>query len=90
MDEGIFLTKKQIADRYQLSVKSVNTMCSVKTNRPLPPFMKLGPGSSSPIRFRMSDVLAWEEQQAEIQRQRDAKNLAENDNETSLEDLLGL
>jgi|TARA_R110002033_G_C3886511_1_gene238427 hypothetical protein len=34
----------------------------------------------------MSDVLVWEEEQAAIQRQRDA----EHDKETSLEDLLGL
>lgn len=84
--EETFLTKKQLAERYQMSVKSINTMCSLKTVKPLPPFIKLGPHSNSPIRFRMSDVLSWEEQQAELQRQRDA----ENDNETSLEEMLGL
>jgi predicted DNA-binding transcriptional regulator AlpA len=82
----IFLTKKQLAERYQMSVKSINTMCSFKAKRSLPPFIKLGPHSNSPIRFRMSDVLVWEEEQAAIQRQRDA----EHDKETSLEDLLGL
>jgi len=90
MEEELFLTKKQLAERYQMSVKSINTMCSMKTERPLPPFIKLGTGKSSPIRFRMSEVLAWEDQQAELQRQRDAENIAINDKQASLEDLLGL
>lgn len=85
MDET-FITKKQLAERYQMSVKSINTMCSMKGVKPIPCFIKLGPHSNSPIRFRMSDVLAWEAEQAEKQRLRDA----ETDNETSLEELLGL
>jgi len=84
MDET-FITKKQLAERYQMSVKSINTMCSMKGVKPIPRFIKLGPHSNSPIRFRMTDVLAWEAEQVEMQRQRDAVA----DNETSLEDLLG-
>ncbi|MET1253814.1 helix-turn-helix transcriptional regulator [Aliikangiella maris] len=84
--EETFLTKQQIAERYQLSVKSVNTMCSVKGERSLPPFIKIGPHANSPIRFRLTEVLAWEEEQAQLQRQRDA----EIEQQTNLEDLLGL
>lgn len=56
------LTKEDIAKRYQISLSSVNTLCSRNPDA-LPRFFKLGNAKNSPVRFRLSDVLAFEEAQ---------------------------
>ncbi len=56
------LTKEDIAKRYQISLSSVNTLCS-RNPEALPRFFKLGNAKNSPVRFRLSDVLAFEEAQ---------------------------
>lgn len=64
------LTKEDIAKRYQISLSSVNTLCS-RNPEALPRFFKLGNAKNSPVRFRLSDVLAFEEAQV-------ARQVAEN------------
>lgn len=53
------LTKQQFAERQQRSLESINTACS-RNPKSVPRFFKLGPYKNSPIRFRLSDVIAWE------------------------------
>lgn len=64
------LTKQDIARRYQISLSSVNTLCS-RNPEALPRFFKLGNAKNSPVRFRLSDVQAFEA--AQVARQ-DAEN----------------
>ena len=54
-----FLKKGDIASRYGLSTKTIDSMCS-KNPRALPPFIKLGTAKNSPIRFPMSGVIEFE------------------------------
>jgi hypothetical protein len=61
----IILTKKQLAERQQRSIESINTACS-RDRDAIPPFFKLGTHLNSPIRFRLSDVIAWEESQIDF------------------------
>lgn len=53
------LTKEDIANRYSISLSSVNTLCS-RNPEALPKFFKLGNAKNSPVRFRLSDVVAFE------------------------------
>lgn len=53
------LTKEDIAKRYRISLSSVNTLCS-RNPEALPKFFKLGNAKNSPVRFRLSDVMAFE------------------------------
>jgi hypothetical protein len=57
------LTKQQLAERQQRSIESINTACS-REPESVPPFFKLGKHKNSPIRFRLSDVIEWEEMKA--------------------------
>ena len=58
------ITKQQLAERQQRSIDSINTACS-REPESVPRFFKLGNSKNSPIRFRLSDVIAWEAKQAE-------------------------
>ena len=83
------LTKADIAKRYGYSKKSVDKACSDNPYS-LPKFFKMGSGKSSPIRFRLEDVLAFEEEmlakQAVINEENDRRRNAEPD----LAQLIGL
>ncbi|EJC7036905.1 hypothetical protein [Vibrio parahaemolyticus] len=63
----VILTKQDLAERQKRSVESITTACS-RNPSSLPPFFKLGTNRNSPIRFRLSDVIAWEDDQAEKQK----------------------
>ncbi|HCG9599754.1 MULTISPECIES: hypothetical protein [Vibrio] len=63
----VILTKQDLAERQKRSVESITTACS-RNPSSLPPFFKLGANRNSPIRFRLSDVIAWEDEQAEKQK----------------------
>ena len=67
MEEQI-LTKADLAKRQQRSFESITTACS-RNPSSVPPFFKLGNTKNSPIRFRLSDVIAWEAEMAEQQKQ---------------------
>lgn len=56
------LTKKEVAERYGVSVTTVDTWCS-RSPQSLPRFFKLGNAANSPIRFRLEDCIAFEEAQ---------------------------
>lgn len=62
------LTKADLAKRQQRSLESITTACS-RNPSSVPPFFKLGTNKNSPIRFRLSDVIAWEDELAELQKQ---------------------
>ncbi|MEZ8694362.1 hypothetical protein AB4589_12120 [Vibrio sp. 10N.222.49.A3] len=62
------LTKADLAERQQRSLESITTACS-RNPSSVPPFFKLGTNRNSPIRFRLSDVIAWEDELAELQKQ---------------------
>ncbi|TKF21952.1 hypothetical protein FCV43_08980 [Vibrio genomosp. F6] len=62
------LTKADLAERQQRSLESITTACS-RNPSSVPPFFKLGTNRNSPIRFRLSDVIAWENELAELQKQ---------------------
>ncbi|OSP11368.1 hypothetical protein B7489_19700 [Vibrio alginolyticus] len=63
----VILTKQDLAERQKRSVESITTACS-RNPSSLPPFFKLGTNRNSPICFRLSDVIAWEDEQAEKQK----------------------
>ncbi|TOH45144.1 hypothetical protein CGI80_24215 [Vibrio parahaemolyticus] len=63
----VILTKQDLAERQKRSVESITTACS-RNPSSLPPFFKLGTNRNSPIRFRLSDVIAWEDEQTEKQK----------------------
>ena len=65
--ENTILTKKQLAERQQRSVESINTACSRERDA-IPPYFKLGKHKNSPIRFRLSDVIAWENAQIDFEK----------------------
>lgn len=67
MEEQI-LTKADLAKRQQRSLESITTACS-RNPSSVPPFFKLGNTKNSPIRFRLSDVIAWEAEMATQQAQ---------------------
>lgn len=67
MEEQI-LTKADLAKRQQRSFESITTACS-RNPSSVPPFFKLGNTKNSPIRFRLSDVIAWEAEMAAQQAQ---------------------
>lgn len=64
--QNVIMTKEDIAKRYGISLSSVNTLCS-RNPEALPRFFKLGNAKNSPVRFRLSDVLAFEEAQVALQ-----------------------
>jgi len=55
----LILDKGDIAKRYGLSKKSVDTAISRNPDS-LPKFFKLGLSKNSPVRFRLADCLAYE------------------------------
>jgi hypothetical protein len=63
----VILTKGELAKRQKRSVSSITTACS-RNPGSIPPFFRLGTNRNSPIRFRLSDVIAWEEALVEHQR----------------------
>lgn len=67
MEEQI-LTKADLAKRQKRSLESITTACS-RNPSSVPPFFKLGNTKNSPIRFRLSDVIAWEAEMATQQAQ---------------------
>mgnify|MGYP000211941290 CR=1 FL=1 len=81
------LTKDDIAKRYHLSKKSVDKACS-QSPESLPPFFKVGVGKNSPIRFKLCEVLKWEQEQ--LDKQREAVIAKQKEDELSLTSLLGL
>jgi hypothetical protein len=68
------LTKADLAERYGMSEKSISTACS-RNPSSLPKFFKLGISSNSPVRFRLEDCLAFEDQM--LQRQEQAQAVSE-------------
>jgi len=68
------LTKADLAKRQQRSLESITTACS-RNPSSVPPFFKLGTNKNSPIRFRLSDVIAWEDELAELQKQQVAEQV---------------
>jgi predicted DNA-binding transcriptional regulator AlpA len=79
------LTKKDVAKRYGISEKSISTACS-RNPTSLPKFFKLGVSSNSPVRFRLEDCLAFEEEM--LQRQTQLSAQVEAETITNLADLL--
>lgn len=67
--DDVILTKEQLAQRQQRSVESISTACS-RHPHAVPRFFKLGTHKNSPIRFRLSDVIAWEERQVVLEQER--------------------
>ena len=65
------LTADQVAEILSMSASTLRKNCSVSPES-IPPFLKLGNASNSPVRWRRCDVDGW------IQAQFDANN-AEND-----------
>lgn len=63
------ITKQQLAERQHRSIKSISTACSRERDA-VPEFFKLGKHKNSPIRFRLSDVIAWEGKQTAMEKQR--------------------
>lgn len=61
MHETTLLTKADIAERYRISKKAVDTACSRNPDS-LPKFFKLGTSKNSPIRFRLEDCLIFEQE----------------------------
>jgi hypothetical protein len=61
--EDQILTKADLAKRQKRSLESITTACS-RNPSSVPPFFKLGNTKNSPIRFRLSDVIAWEAEMA--------------------------
>ena len=51
------LTTAQLAEKWQLSPLTLEAWRNRKIG---PPWIKLGPGSSSGVRYRLDDILAWE------------------------------
>lgn len=76
--QNVIMTKEDIAKRYGISLSSVNTLCS-RNPEALPRFFKLGNAKNSPVRFRLTDVLAFEEAQV-------ARQAAVNQSIRSLDD----
>jgi len=76
--QNVIMTKEDIAKRYGISLSSVNTLCS-RNPEALPRFFKLGNAKNSPVRFRLSDVLSFEEVQV-------ARQVAANQSIRSLDD----
>ena len=68
------LTKADLAKRQQRSLESITTACS-RNPSSVPPFFKLGTNINSPIRFRLSDVIAWEDELAELQKKQVAEQV---------------
>ncbi len=68
------LTKADLAERYGMSEKSISTACS-RNPSSLPKFFKLGVSSNSPVRFRLEDCLAFEDEM--LQRQEQAQAMPE-------------
>jgi len=68
------LTKADLAKRQQRSLESITTACS-RNPSSVPPFFKLGTNKNSPIRFRLSDVIAWEDELAELQKKQVAEQV---------------
>lgn len=64
----VILTKAELAQRQKRSLESITTACS-RNPSAVPPFFKLGMNKNSPIRFRLSDVIEWEQTMAEQQKQ---------------------
>ena len=62
----VILTKADLAKRQKRSLESITTACS-RNPSSIPPYFKLGTNKNSPIRFRLSDVIAWENKLAELQ-----------------------
>lgn len=62
MADDEILTKADIAERYKMTLNTVNTNCS-RLPDSLPPSFKMGNSANSPIRFRKSDCDSWDEQQ---------------------------
>jgi len=75
--EKKILTKKDVAERYGTSEKSISTACS-RNPTSLPKFFKMGVSSNSPIRFRLEDCLAFEAEMLQHQE----KAIAEMETET--------
>ena len=59
-DENIppLLTAEQVAELLAVSVATLKKNCS-ECPESVPPFLKLGKASNSPVRWRRSDVDAW-------------------------------
>lgn len=68
------LTKADLAKRQQRSLESITTACS-RNPSSVPPFFKLGTNKNSPIRFRLSDVIGWEDELAELQKKQVAEQV---------------
>jgi hypothetical protein len=64
--EDPILTKAELAKRQKRSLESITTACS-RNPASVPPFFKLGNNKNSPIRFRLSVVIAWEAEMEEQQ-----------------------
>ncbi len=71
------LTAEQVAERLAMSVSTLRKNVSVSPAS-VPPFLKLGQASNSPVRWRVCDVNAW------IDAQFDANN-TETDFQSLLE-----
>lgn len=81
------LTKKEVAKRYGMSEKSINTACS-RNPSSIPKFFKMGVSSNSPVRFRLEDCLAFEEEMLQRQAQISAEIESEAETITDLAQLL--
>ncbi|HEY9029757.1 MAG TPA: hypothetical protein VIM93_00200 [Kangiella sp.] len=84
MKETYLLTKSDVAERYNLSKKAIDTACSRNPDS-LPRFFKLGASKNSPIRFRLEDCLDFEREM--LNRQVDALKQKQREEQMDLSNL---
>ena len=59
--DGKLLTTEELAARWSVDPGTIENW---RTEKKGPIFIKLGSGSGSPVRYRLHDVVAWEEKMA--------------------------
>ena len=61
MESETLLTTKELAARWKRSADALRQDRVREEGRRGPPFIKLGPGRNAPVRYRLADVLAYEQ-----------------------------
>jgi len=62
LDANLFLTTEELAERWGQNV-SAGTIENWRAARKGPPYVKLGRGKNSPVLYRLSDVIDYEQKQ---------------------------
>jgi len=58
--DGKLLTTEELAQRWSMDAGSLENWRNANKG---PIFIKMGSGSSAPVRYRVSDIEAWEKKQ---------------------------